>query len=233
MRALQWAISSCPRMHPATGSVGIRALRLAQNVPGVKIADVIAGIASKDVKAVHEAHAKAQRKEGLSRTARAELRGRIGRQYEALFRSAGVAAFAFPCVPIPAPPINPNGDAPGDQVEVNGHRLGRNVVLSRNTWWGARMGTPGLVVPAGMVSGLPVAMELEALPGDDSRLLGLGIAIEDVWVHCPHRSGGKHENAPTFEFNAFATNVSVTLRAIVSFGAPVVCVVVWFPIQQP
>lgn len=116
----------------------------------------------------------------LSPQARSELRAKVAREYQAMFRATGAAALAFPCVPVPAPAIKPGGDEPGDRIPVNGKLLGRNAVLIRNTWWGARMGAPGLIVPVGLASGLPVGMELEALPGDDSRLLGLGIAIEQV-----------------------------------------------------
>lgn len=164
---------------------------LAQNLPGVTLAEVVAGITSKDVKASREARMHAAPTPGLSPQEQSDLRSKISAEYETRFNSTGAAAIAFPCVSIPAPAINPDGDSPGDQIEVNGKLLGRSAVVIRNTWWGARMGAPGLVVPVGLVSGLPVSMELEALPGDDSRLLGLGIAIEDILGTLPPPTYGR------------------------------------------
>jgi mandelamide amidase len=153
---------------------------LAENLPGVTLEDVIAGITSKDVKASRLSRRPDASTEVMSDQAKTELRASVASEYENLFRSWDIAAVAFPCVPVPAPVIKTGGDEPGDQIEVNGKWLGRNAVLIRNTWWGARMGAPGLVIPAGLVRGLPIGMEIEALPGDDSRLLGLGIAIENA-----------------------------------------------------
>ena len=155
---------------------------LAKHLPGVTIADVVAGITSKDVKASREARLKgtAPQSPGLSQAERNALRAKTSARYEAVLRGAGILAVAFPCIPVPPPLINPDGDAPGAQIEVKGKTFSRNAVLIRNTWWGARMGAPGLVVPAGLSEGLPVSLELDALPGDDGRLLALGVAIEKV-----------------------------------------------------
>lgn len=48
-----------------------------------------------------------------------------------------------------------------------------------------RMGAAGLVLPAGLTRGLPVGMELDAPPGNDSALLGIGIAIERILGRIP------------------------------------------------
>jgi len=61
---------------------------------------------------------------------------------------------------------------PDDQVEVNGKKFSRNFVVVHNTWFGARLGAPGLVVPAGLTDGLPVGMELDGLPDDDGKNFG-------------------------------------------------------------
>jgi mandelamide amidase len=143
---------------------------LAQNVPGVTLEDLNTGRAATRATATQPP---------LSPEAQQELRSKAGRRYAELFRSTGIVAIAFPPEPVPAPPIQPAGDSPDDQVEVNG-RLAARGILTRNTWWGARLGAPGLVIPAGLVSGLPVGLELESLPGDDGRLLALGIAVEKL-----------------------------------------------------
>jgi indoleacetamide hydrolase len=153
---------------------------LEQNLPGVTLEDVIAGITSKDVKASREARLHAAPTTGLSPAERAALRKQTTQRYADVFRINNIVALAFPSVPVPPPLIQPNGDVPQAQIEVNGKSLPRNAVLIRNTWWGARMGAPGLIVPAGMSAGLPIGLELEALPDGDSALLALGMAIEKV-----------------------------------------------------
>lgn len=143
---------------------------LAQNAPGVTTDDLYAGRAGSST---------ARSRPQLSPRKQANLREAAARRYKEIFQTNGIVAFAFPPEPVPAPPINPAGDSPQDTVEVNGQMLARNI-LTRSTWWGARLGAPGLVLPAGLVRGLPVGLELEALPGDDLRLLALGLTVENV-----------------------------------------------------
>lgn len=45
--------------------------------------------------------------------------------------------------------------------------------------------SPALSIPVGMSQGLPVAIELDALPGNDSELLGFGIAVQTVIGRIP------------------------------------------------
>ena len=35
-------------------------------------------------------------------------------------------------------------------------------------------------LPSGLSAGLPVGLELDAMPGDDAKLLSLGLAVEKV-----------------------------------------------------
>ena len=101
-------------------------------------------------------------------------------QYADVFRSNDIVALAFPTVLIPPPLINSNGDTPGQRILVNGTWVDEFDIIITNLFWGSRLGTPGLNVPAGLTSGLPVGLSLQGLPGDDSRILGLGIAVEAV-----------------------------------------------------
>ena len=101
-------------------------------------------------------------------------------EYADVFRSNGIVALAFPTVLIPPPLINSNGDTPGQKIQVNGVWVDEFDIIITNFFWGSRLGTPGLNVPAGLTSGLPVGLSLQGLPGDDSRILGLGIAVEEV-----------------------------------------------------
>jgi mandelamide amidase len=154
---------------------------LAEHVPGVTLQDVIAQIRSKDVKASRLARLQAGAPPDLSPQARADLRAKLMREYARVFHSTGIVALAFPTVPIPAPLIRPDGDVPGQQIELNGKSIAYIDVIARNTYFGSRQGAPGLSIPAGLTSsGLPVGLELDALQGDDGPLLGLGIAVEKV-----------------------------------------------------
>jgi len=47
------------------------------------------------------------------------------------------------------------------------------------------VGAPALSIPAGLSQGLPVGLELDALPGNDSKLLGLGVAVQAVIGRIP------------------------------------------------
>jgi mandelamide amidase len=51
--------------------------------------------------------------------------------------------------------------------------------------FGSRLGVPGLNLPIGEATRLPVGLELEGLPGGDERLLALGIAIETIFGPLP------------------------------------------------
>ena len=53
-----------------------------------------------------------------------------------------------------------------------------SVVMGRNIAPGSTAGLPGLVLPAGLADGLPVAIELDGPAGTDRQLLGIGLAIE-------------------------------------------------------
>jgi mandelamide amidase len=104
------------------------------------------------------------------------------RRYAGIYRSHDVVAIAHPTAPIVAPPLSPDGpkEPLGAMMTVNGQQIEEGKLLIRNIFIAPRLGAPGLSIPAGMANGLPVGIEFDALPGNDSALLGLGIAIEKV-----------------------------------------------------
>ncbi len=142
---------------------------LAENLPGVTIEDVYAG---RDMPTRREAQ--------LSTEERVEILTTAASFYEDVFETNGLAAIAFPTIPIPAPPIDPDTAMAVEETLVNGKMVDVIAPIVMNIFFGPRLGAPGLAIPAGLTSGLPVGLELEGLPGDDSRLLGLGIAVENV-----------------------------------------------------
>lgn len=92
----------------------------------------------------------------------------------AYYAAHRIEALVFPPVLAPAPPL---GDNP--EVRIGDIEVPLRVVVGRNTALGNCAGLSSLVLPAGFTSSrLPAALELDALPGTDRRLLGLGLALE-------------------------------------------------------
>jgi indoleacetamide hydrolase len=68
----------------------------------------------------------------------------------------------------------------------NGSRaLCEPLAIARNLFMAPRIGAAALNIPAGMSNGWPVGLQLDALPGHDSELLGVGIAVERVLGRIP------------------------------------------------
>jgi len=102
------------------------------------------------------------------------------RAYEDVFHSNGIDAIAVPTVPVPAIALHPDDPTGLWTIEVNGKATSVGNVLARGTFLAPRVGAPSLTLPIALSRGLPVGLQLDALPGDDSRLLGIGIAVEQV-----------------------------------------------------
>ena len=61
--------------------------------------------------------------------------------------------------------------------------------LVRSGAMAPRLGAAALNIPAGLSNGLPVGLQFDSLPGHDSELLGLGIAVEKVLGRLPPPNG--------------------------------------------
>jgi len=109
------------------------------------------------------------------------------RRYAELYASHGVAAIAYPTIPLVATPIRARGpmEPVGELLTINGVTIAEGLVIARNLFIAPRLGAPALNIPAGLSNGLPVGLQLDALPGHDSELLGLGIAVERVFGRIP------------------------------------------------
>jgi mandelamide amidase len=63
-------------------------------------------------------------------------------------------------------------------MTIKGKQIEEGRAVAQNIFMAPRFGAPALNIPVGMSQGLPAGLELDALPGNDSDLLGLGIAIQ-------------------------------------------------------
>ncbi|HEU4994203.1 MAG TPA: amidase family protein [Gemmatimonadaceae bacterium] len=108
-------------------------------------------------------------------------------RYADVFRTHDVVAIAFPTVPIVATRILPGGprEPLGEFITIKGKQVEEGRVVAQNLFIAPRLGAAGLSIPAGLSQGLPVGLELDALPGMDSRLLGLGLAVQAVIGRIP------------------------------------------------
>jgi mandelamide amidase len=90
------------------------------------------------------------------------------------FKANEIETVIFPPVLCPAPPLGDNGE-----IEIRGEKVAIRTAIGRNTALGPCASTSCLVLPAGLTAtGLPVGIELDALPGRDRSLLSLGLSIE-------------------------------------------------------
>jgi mandelamide amidase len=148
---------------------------LAQHLPGTTPEQLVAGIASPDVKQIVGDALAGAVPEAAYREALETYRPRLQQAYADYFRKQRVEAVIFPTTPLPARPLRQ------DMSEV---RLGDENVPTfptyiRNTDPGSNAGIPGISLPAGVSpEGLPVGIELDGPAGSDRRLLAIAAAVE-------------------------------------------------------
>jgi mandelamide amidase len=108
---------------------------------------------------------------------RQRIREEIGRYYE----QHGIVALAFPAIMIPPPLIGEKG-----KFTIRGKQVSFGEAVGRNTALGTCADMASLVLPAGMTTnGLPVGIEFDALTGNDSALLALGLSLEKALGSIP------------------------------------------------
>lgn len=149
---------------------------IAREHVGIDMDALIAGIASPDVRAI------LQGLTGPDAVPRAAYRHAMTHERPAM-RAAFVNLLAdqaldgviFPTTPLPAAPIGAD-----ETVILNGRDVPTFETFIRNTAWGSIIGAPGLSLPAGLASGLPVGLEIEGAPGADAALLDTGRIIAGI-----------------------------------------------------
>ena len=149
---------------------------LVGSAPGVSIEDVLAQIASPDVKEVYSAVVSgAAVTETAYRDAISIHRPEMQSLFSGYFADNNLDALVIPTVPMTAPPIGHDVT-----VELNGQQLPTMATIIRNTDPSSNVGIPSLSVAVGLAAnGLPVGVCLEAPAGTDQRLLAIGKALQD------------------------------------------------------
>lgn len=149
---------------------------LRDNAPGVTVDEMYAGRPIRDV----------QRSLPPADQQVAALR-EAGARYAEVYRAHGVSAIAFPTVPMVAPSIRAGGprEPLGELMTIKGKQVEEGRIVAQNLFMAPRVGAPALSIPAGLSHGLPVGLELDALPGNDGALLALGVAVEAVIGRVP------------------------------------------------
>jgi mandelamide amidase len=89
------------------------------------------------------------------------------------FADNRVDAMLLPATMVAATPIGAD-----ETVRIEGVDVDFMAAMGRNIAPASTAGLPGLVLPAGLADGLPVAIELDGPAGSDRQLLGIGLAIE-------------------------------------------------------
>ena len=149
---------------------------LAASGAGVGFEDVVARV-SPDILAVLQRFALPGAPMAISQDAYAAARDVHLPALRALMANAfaghQVDALLLPVTMVAATPIG------ADQtVRIGDADVAFAAAMGRNIAPGSTAGLPGLVLPAGLAEGLPVAIELDGPAGSDRKLLAIGLAVE-------------------------------------------------------
>ncbi|MNK24733.1 Mandelamide hydrolase [compost metagenome] len=153
---------------------------LARYGAGVSFEEVVAQISSPDVKGLFDGlivpgvlptpDGQVLALQPLYERAIATHRDELIDVYRRAFQEHGLDGLLFPTVPVMPPAATPEASS----FETFGR-------LARNVDPGSNAGLPGLSVPAGLsAQGLPVGLEIDGLPGEDRKVLAIGMAIEKI-----------------------------------------------------
>ena len=144
---------------------------------GVSLPELVAGIASPDVKGVF-GHMLGDGSVSESDYAAAlQVREALRDIYRKQFASEELDAIIFPTTPLPARPI----EGSLESVELNGERVPTFPAYIRNTDPASIAALPGISLPVGVTAaGLPVALEIDGPEGSDRRLLAVATALEGL-----------------------------------------------------
>lgn len=150
---------------------------LKKHLPGTTAQQLLASIASPDVKQVVGEALAGAIPEAVYLDARDIQRPALQQAYANYFAEHQVAAVIFPTTPLPARPLREDMST----VELNGAHVPTFTTYIRNTDPASNAGIPSISLPAGeSTKGLPIGMELDGPAGSDIQLLAIAVAIESL-----------------------------------------------------
>ena len=148
---------------------------LADFAPGISIDDVLAQIASPDVKDAYNAVVSGAVSKAVYEEALHTYRPQLQALFSACFTDNGLDALVIPATPLTAPPIGHDST-----IELNGSAHPTMATIIRSTDPSSNAGIPSLCVAAGLApNGMPAGICLEGPAGSDRRLLAIGKALQD------------------------------------------------------
>ncbi len=93
-------------------------------------------------------------------------------EYKKIFKDHNLDALVFPTTP-----------AVAKKADEKSSSLENFVLFIQNTDPGSNAGLPGLTIPMGLAKDhLPAGFEIDGLPGSDSKLLSIGLALEEILI---------------------------------------------------
>lgn len=159
---------------------------LKKNGTGISIADLAKGIASPDVKGTYDGLVVPRKLPGPNQTlvdakpaydaAMTTGRPALQQLYKDTFKRNKLDAIVFPTVPKVAVESNPDSSS-----------LANFGLFIQNTDPAGNAGIPGLQIPLalGASSKLPIGLELDGPAGSDRKLIGMGLALEQLFGRLP------------------------------------------------
>jgi indoleacetamide hydrolase len=148
---------------------------------GVNFEALMEGVGSPDVRAIIESQlGDGAMPEAAYRSAVDIHRPAMQRKWTTYFAEYRLDAAIFPTTPLTARPIGHD-----ETVELNGEQVPTFGTYIRNTDHASLIGAPGISLPVGLANGLPVGIEIDALPGQDRALLDVAAALEALFQPLP------------------------------------------------
>ena len=146
-------------------------------VPGATSAELLASIASPDVKAVVSDALNGAISDEQYALGVGLAREKLQMAYADYFAKHNVDAVVFPTTPLPAAPLTDDMST----VSLNGEAVPTFPTYIRNTDPSSNAGIPGISLPTGArPSGLPIGIELDGPVGSDRHLLAVALRVQHI-----------------------------------------------------
>jgi mandelamide amidase len=161
---------------------------LARSAPGISFDDVVAKIASPDVKPVYEAIANLDLvPEKVYRETLEVHRPALQRAFSDYFRAHRLDGYVVPTCCMTTRPIGQD-----QTVVLNGQQVPTFLSFIRNADPSSNAGIPGVSIPVGLSgTGLPIGALIESPAGTDRRLLAIAQVFERLSGPIPPPNPGK------------------------------------------